>query len=490
MCALLLALMPICSAEADWQAEIDGILHFAQGEKSTAEWALSLAGNPGSAADNYILALSFMGADFDRAACAKALAEALESGAETNPVSRQRMALALIACGGAELLPEALVDETTGKLGVMSYIFGLHLLSSGAPSENWTKEAVIEKLASLKKEDGGWAVTGSYGDVDATSMCIQALSACKGEDGVQELIDGGIALLAARQKENAGFSSLGVENAESAAQAAMALVSAGINPLEDARFIRDGRTMLDAMLDYRLENGGYSHTAGSEASDMACVQALQALLSVQAMKPIYDFSEVEAITNSQGFGWKIYAWIGIGAIALLGIIFGLIKKRGRLKRVLFILLAAAIAAAGVGFVNFESTDSYYSASEVKNAAGSVYLSIRCDTVAGQARDGSTPEDGEILPRTEIAFAEGDSVFDVLTRAVKERRLHMEYAGANASQAYVKGINYLYELAYGDLSGWIYLVNGERASVGCGTYVVQDGDEIIWAYTTELGEDLK
>ena len=67
---------------------------------------------------------------------------------------------------------------------------------------------------------------------------------------------------------------------------------------------------------------------------------------------------------------------------------------------------------------------------------------------------------------------------------------MEYAGANASQAYVKGINYLYELAYGDLSGWIYLVNGERASVGCGTYVVQDGDEIIWAYTTELGEDLK
>ena len=48
--------------------------------------------------------------------------------------ARQRIGLALIACGGGELLPENLVDDTVGKLGVMSYIYGLHLVNCGAPS--------------------------------------------------------------------------------------------------------------------------------------------------------------------------------------------------------------------------------------------------------------------------------------------------------------------------------------------------------------------
>ena len=59
-----------------------------------------------------------------------------------------------------------------------------------------------------------------------------------------------------------------------------------------------------------------------------------------------------------------------------------------------------------------------------------------------------------------------------------------------NMAYVNGINYLYEFDYGELSGWMYSVGGEFVSLGSGSRGVQDGDEIIWAYTTELGEDLK
>ena len=57
-------------------------------------------------------------------------------------------------------------------------------------------------------------------------------------------------------------------------------------------------------------------------------------------------------------------------------------------------------------------------------------------------------------------------------------------------AYVNGINYLYEYAYGELSGWIYSVNAVTPSIGCGSYILEDGDEVLWQYTTDLGEDLK
>ena len=62
--------------------------------------------------------------------------------------------------------------------------------------------------------------------------------------------------------------------------------------------------------------------------------------------------------------------------------------------------------------------------------------------------------------------------------------------ADHSNAYIAGINNLYEFDYGELSGWIYSVNGVQADVGCGQYLLSDGDKIKWEYTCNLGEDLK
>ena len=56
--------------------------------------------------------------------------------------------------------------------------------------------------------------------------------------------------------------------------------------------------------------------------------------------------------------------------------------------------------------------------------------------------------------------------------------------------YIEGIAYLYEFDYGDLSGWIYHINGAVPSVGCGKYILSDGDRVEWLYTLDLGEDVK
>ena len=39
-------------------------------------------------------------------------------------------------------------------------------------------------------------------------------------------------------------------------------------------------------------------------------------------------------------------------------------------------------------------------------------------------------------------------------------------------------------AHGDLSGWVYTVNGISANVGCGSYYLKDGDVVEWLYTTD------
>ena len=98
----------------------------------------------------------------------------------------------------------------------------------------------------------------------------------------------------------------------------------------------------------------------------------------------------------------------------------------------------------------------------------------------------------ILPVTEYELIEGDTVFSVLKRAVREKKIQMEYQGADGNgykTVYVQGIHHLYEFSCGPLSGWMYRVNGEFPNKGCSDYELKDGDVIEWVYTCDLGQDI-
>ncbi|QPR68877.1 DUF4430 domain-containing protein [Lysinibacillus macroides] len=104
-----------------------------------------------------------------------------------------------------------------------------------------------------------------------------------------------------------------------------------------------------------------------------------------------------------------------------------------------------------------------------------------------------PKNGVILKSTTYELlSEHDTVWDVLQRATKEHKIQMEYQGANENMynsVYVEGINHLYEFSAGELSGWMYKVNGVYPNYGCSQYVLKDGDVIEWNYTVDLGRDL-
>lgn len=130
------------------------------------------------------------------------------------------------------------------------------------------------------------------------------------------------------------------------------------------------------------------------------------------------------------------------------------------------------------------------------AANTCTLEIRCDTLlknldklsSGKAE--LVPEDGILLEKTTISFESGDSVFDVLRRCLREQNVHFEYVDAKAyGSIYIEGIGNLYEFDCGEQSGWLYFVNGISPGLGCSGYSVANGDEIVFAYTCDMGADL-
>ena len=86
--------------------------------------------------------------------------------------------------------------------------------------------------------------------------------------------------------------------------------------------------------------------------------------------------------------------------------------------------------------------------------------------------------------------EGDTVFDVLQRVCRAQGIHMESTWTPAyNSAYIEGIGNLYEFDCGELSGWMYSVNGVWPDYGCSGYTLHDGDTVVWSYTCDLGRDV-
>lgn len=99
------------------------------------------------------------------------------------------------------------------------------------------------------------------------------------------------------------------------------------------------------------------------------------------------------------------------------------------------------------------------------------------------------ENRYILSPVKVDMEEGDTVLTVLLRATRERKIQMEYSGGKKN-AYVEGIDNLYEFSKGAGSGWLYTVNGAFAGKSCGGVTVKENDVIRWIYTLDLGKDVQ
>ncbi|MBQ8582616.1 MAG: DUF4430 domain-containing protein [Ruminococcus sp.] len=531
-----------------------------------SQWIIAeLPKGAGVDSEWYAIALSQLGYT-DFSAYEAALLQYISENNVASASARERLAAALCAVGSeSPIIPEFL-DSSIDKQGIMSRVFGLHLINNGYTCR-YSAYEVVDMLLSMQLADGGWSLFGQYGDADVTAMTVQAMAPYISRNTVKSAIEKALRFLSEKQLPDGGFSSMGKANSESAAQVIITLSALNIDCLTDSRFIKNGCSALDAMLKYRLSDGSFCHDESGVFSEISTVQALCALTAYQRMtnekgslwifdnrkapqtpqtvttvattavtssaaisetssdvsasittvSEITDTStsssqtETVSVTESmllsaskstttstaavtvasatdgspKNHGYKpIAVIIAITAAAVISLVLFITGKRSPKNFIAVGIVGAALIAV-ILLTDISKPEDYYGKTSVKeNAVGTVTLTIRCDAVSGRADH--IPENGIILSETDFEIEKGDTVQDILIEAAKAHTIKLNTDG----NGYISGIASVHEFDFGDLSGWIYTVNGESASVGCDQFTLNDGDRISWLYTLELGQDIE
>ena len=199
-----------------------------------------------------------------------------------------RMVLALTALGedpadfaGFNVL--APLSDTKKVLfqGTSGAVWALLALDSNAYAADAARNVYLKAIADGVGSDGGWAlVPGDASDADLTAMALTALAPYAAEKDVQTLLDNGLAFLSSIQNADGSFSTSGHTTSESTAQVLVALCTLGISET-DSRFVKNGTTVLEALLSFQHPDGGFRHEPDDAAANaMATEQAFYALAAV------------------------------------------------------------------------------------------------------------------------------------------------------------------------------------------------------------------
>lgn len=329
----------IAEGIVDWKKEEEGLEP--EDDLLSGDF-LEQAGS--SAGDWYPLAMGRLGMEDDYTSYLAVLRADVEERYRTEggldpskATEWQRIALAVLACGGdptefgtqedgtpIDLIADGSYDRgKTAPLdqqGINGLIWGLLTMDAmryEIPQQAAdTRDTVIQSLLERQGEDGGFSLTGTASAADVTAMAVQALAPYynspqiytwtdgdgkEREKSAGQAVDEALDWLSGQQNADGNFGE--AADSETCAQVITALCALGLDPEEDTRFIKDGVTVLDGLMTFAGEDGGFIHSqvydeenpasSPERSNSMAGEQALCAVTSVlrlrQDMRAFYDF---------------------------------------------------------------------------------------------------------------------------------------------------------------------------------------------------------
>lgn len=174
-----------------------------------------------------------------------------------------------------------------------------------------TRDMYIQRILECRLVDGGWSLFGGtssaaslddVSDPDITGMALQALAKYQDRPEVKKATEEALECMSEMQDDKGGFSSWGNSNSESCVQMIVALCELGI-PLDDARFVKNGNTILDNLMTYYKKGEGFLHTEkGSGSNQMASEQGFYAIVAAQRARQgknsLYRMSDSLKITGT------------------------------------------------------------------------------------------------------------------------------------------------------------------------------------------------
>lgn len=222
-----------------------------------------------------------------------------------------RVILALTAIGkdpsdvaGYDLvLPLADYEQTIFQ-GINGPVFALLALDCGpyeipenpAANTQATREMYVAYILDQELPGGGWSLAGGEAEIDITAMALQALAKYADRQDVAGAVERAVTLLSQQQNENGGYTDYEAESSETVSQVIVALTELGIS-VDDPRFVKNGNTLKDRLLDFLTEDNGFRHVPEGKTDLIATEQAFYALVALQRAEQgqcsLYDMTDVE-----------------------------------------------------------------------------------------------------------------------------------------------------------------------------------------------------
>lgn len=393
-----------------------------------------------------------------------------------------------------DLLDEIANMENLGTIN--GYIFALNAYDCGSytlpEGAKWTRDAVIEQILQQQLADGGWTLFGSSADPDITGMTVTALSLYRDRADVSEALDRALTWMSESQLENGGYKGSGpwgVENSNSASMMIVALAAMDIDADRDERFIKNGHSVLDALLAYRTEENriGYTGPVYDASGPMATEQGFRALVAYTNWQKtggayyIYDFTPkpsvntdalAEAIAAAEALKSEDYTAESFESVT------SALNEAGR-------ILADPNATQ-------EQADKASKALTDAMAALTIEITFR---LVGDDSHGTTVDHRAYttwIPTTEMVLSKDSVVYDAFAAALEANGMDFKetqpgYIGKIQAPAVLDGF-WLGEFDNGIASGWMYTVSGETVNVGLRGCPLRHGDEIVWHYVDDYTND--
>ena len=290
------------------------------------------------------------------------------------------------------------------------------------------EQQLVEALLRAQKADGSW---DEWGTIDTTANVLAGLAFYAGDSRVKTAIDKAVDYLAAQLGESGIYSdAFSGPNANSTAMVIIGLTAVGVDPEKDARFSRNGLSVVEGLMSFALANNtGFGFTDNISYNDAATEQSFRALIALTQFR-------------AAGKAFNVYDF-----------------SAGKTE---------PAYASGAGETEKPS--------EEPTQGEDITVTVTI----------STP-DGTWLSKS-VTVKKGSTVYHAFTKALEGSGITAVGAESGYIRSMTKGGVTYGEFTAGPNSGWLYKVNGRLPSLPLTQQAVADKDYVLWYYTSDWKTD--
>lgn len=290
------------------------------------------------------------------------------------------------------------------------------------------EQQLVEALLRAQKADGSW---DEWGTIDTTANVLAGLAFYAGDSRVKTAIDKAVDYLATQLGESGIYSdAFSGPNANSTAMVIIGLTAVGVDPEKDARFSRNGLSVVEGLMSFALANNtGFGFTDNISYNDAATEQSFRALIALTQFR-------------AAGKAFNVYDF-----------------SAGKTE---------PAYASGTG----ETEKPPEEPTQGEDITVTVTI--------------STP-DGTWLSKS-VTVKKGSTVYHAFAKALEGSGITAVGAESGYIRSMTKGGVTYGEFTAGPNSGWLYKVNGRLPSLPLTQQAVADKDYVLWYYTSDWKTD--